>query len=180
MTRRRWIDVLLGAGLVGVVLGYMQLGWRPMARARAELRTRVEQTESEILRSEHFTAGVEDLQRYLAEFEEALAELDRRVPERVDENDLARDATLSLRAHDLHEEAVQPGPPRPLGAITAHSVTVKLVGPYDRVVRFLHDVEALPRYTRVTRLAIEPDVERAGDLRVEVDLTSYSIGGGEA
>lgn len=177
---RRMGNAVVGLTLAASIAGYLQLAWKPARAERAALAVRLDRVESEISRSEQFTAGVADLQRYLAEFEDALTSLDRMVPERIDEDDLIQDATTVLSDCGLREDSIRRGEPAPQDGVTAHSIHVVASGSYKDLVRFLFAVEALPRYTRVTEISIERAVDRPNMVRASLDVTSYSIRPGGA
>jgi len=175
---RRVADVIVGVVIVVSVAMYVQVVWKPIRAEQAGLSVRLSHIESEIRRGEQFTAGVDDLQRYLDEFEGALLNLDRMVPETIDEDDLIHDATVVLSECGLREDSIRRGEPSPEDGVTAHSINVVASGSYSDLIRFLYAVEALPRYTRVTKISIERALDREGTVRANLDLTSYSIRSG--
>lgn len=170
-------SLFVGVLVVGA-LGVTQFLIRPSYRKLAEKKARVQETKRDIARGTQFTSGLDQLELYLAEFQAALDELDRLVP--ADDNQSARMREVFDIASPLGIKAsgAQPEPPIPLGDLVALPIRFELVGPYEAIEKFLFDVEALPRHSRVTRCTIEPakDVATGTEVRAEIELTQYSLG----
>lgn len=167
--------VFLGALAVAGVL-FLQLIYRPAVELVEGKGRRLRTTQAEILKSEDFTRGLDDLERYLEEFQVAIADLDRLVPRRLDNDDRLREISSVISGCGLLADSIRPDPPVPIGSLTTHPLTVKVVGEYAQIVQFLFEAESLPRHTRVTQLAVEHSLGRPGVLGAEIELTSYSVG----
>lgn len=172
---RRVFDVAVAAFSLVAGFAYFQWVWKPIREDRREIAERIRRTMADIAKSEQYTRGKEELQRYLEEFEDALAQLDRLVPTHTDVHERVREGSALVQQCGLRDDAIIPKEPLENGAVTAHPVTFTLTGDYSGLMRFLFEAEALERYTRVTRLQVKPG-EREGELQIEVDLTSYTMG----
>lgn len=155
---------------------YLQLLYRPAVSEMEKLGRRVRTSHAEILKSEDFTRGLEDLELYLEEFETAINELDRLVPRRFDTDDRLREISSVVKGCGLRADSIRPDQPVPTGAITAHPLSVRVSGSFEQIGLFLHQAESLPRHTRVTNFSVEHSSERHGELAAEIELTSYSVG----
>ncbi|MFG0318159.1 MAG: type 4a pilus biogenesis protein PilO [Planctomycetota bacterium JB042] len=175
MNSRRASDLAYVAGLVLAGLTYVQLFYRPAAAEVESQSRRLRTTRAEICKSDDFTRGLDDLERYLSEFRDALAELDRLVPTSVDGDARLREIDAVVGACGLRSRSIRPDPAQPQGPVTAHPLTITVSGSYEQIVRFLFEVESLPRHTRATRITLEPELERDAPLRAQVELTSYSV-----
>ncbi|MBL8765741.1 MAG: type 4a pilus biogenesis protein PilO [Planctomycetes bacterium] len=164
----------LGVILVGAV-AWGVLGVRPIAERIASLERERDATRLSIARGDDFVRGLDDLQTYLTEFEQALADLDRLVPERVDATARLNEINAVAMRCGLRPSMVRPDQPQPRGAIIAHPITVRVSGDYEHLLRFIFDVESLPRHTRVTRLDVEAEPLGAGSVLAQLELTAYSI-----
>jgi Tfp pilus assembly protein PilO len=174
---RRTTDMLFLGGLVVLSAAFLQFVFRPALAAESALRTELMATRASISRADDFTRGLEDLERYLREFENALAALDELVPRRIDADERVREVSGVVTACGLAANSIRPDPGKPKGPIVQHPLTVKVTGDYASVLRFVSAVESLPRHTRATRLTLENDAGAPGPLRVEVELTAFSVGG---
>ncbi|MBI4880907.1 MAG: type 4a pilus biogenesis protein PilO, partial [Planctomycetes bacterium] len=159
--------------LAGVL--YLQLVHRPAVRGVDAKSRRLMSTQAEICKSDDFTRGLDDLERYLQEFEQALADLDRLVPGHIDSDDRVREITGVASRCGLSPTSIRPDQPVPRGSVMVHPLTVKVCGGYEQIVRFLFEAESLPRHTRVTQLTIEREPEAPARLLAEIELTSHSV-----
>ncbi|MFH0945825.1 MAG: type 4a pilus biogenesis protein PilO [Planctomycetota bacterium] len=166
-----FVGVLAVAGVL-----FLQFLYRPAVAEVEGKGRRLRTTQAEILKSEDFTRGLDDLERYLEEFQVAISDLDRLVPRRLDTDDRLREISSVISGCGLLADSIRPDPPLPKGSLTIHPLTVKVVGDYAQIVRFLFQAESLPRHTRVTQLAVEHSLGRPGVLGAEIELTSYSVG----
>lgn len=178
MNRRRLLDYGFVAALGAVGALHLRFIHRPAVREVAELGHRLNETRAEICRSEDFTRGLADLERYLKDFEDSLGELDRLVPEHGDGDDRVREIAAVVGRFGLSANSIRPDPAEPSGTVSAHPLTVKLSGGFAQLLAFLFEVERLPRHTRVTRLSLRSEVDRrgtGGTVAGEVELTAYSV-----
>lgn len=176
MIRGRAADVLYVVVLAAAGLLYMQLAYRPAKGDVDSKSRRLRTTRAEICKSDDFTRGLDDLERYLREFKEAIAQLDRLVPASIDGDARLREIDEVVRRCGLRSRSIRPDPPVPHGPVTAHPLTITVSGTYEQIVRFVFEVESLPRHTRATRISVEHELERDADLRAQIELTSFSVG----
>ncbi len=172
--RSRTTDYLFVGALAIAGVFFLQFVHRPAVRGVESKSRRLMATEAEICKSDDFTRGLDDLERYLQEFEQALADLDRLVPGHIDSDERVREITGVASRCGLAATSIRPDQPVPRGSVMVHPLTVKVCGGYEQIVRFLFEVESLPRHTRVTQLTIQREEETPGRLRAEIQLTSHS------
>lgn len=173
--RGRASDYIFLGGMFLVGLVFFKVFYQPAMKEVDMSSIRLRSTMAEISKSEDFTRGLEDLQKYLDEYEGAIADLDRLVPGRINRDARLREINDMVTSCDLRSRSIRPDPSVDLGNVTAHPLTIVISGSYEKIVRFLFEAESLPRYTRVTRMTVEPHREQAGMLVAEIELTSYSI-----
>lgn len=169
--------VIFGVILAGAV-AWGVFGVRPIAQRIATLERERDATRLSIARGDDFVRGLDDLQTYLSDFEQALADLDRLVPAQVDATARLNEINAVAMRCGLKPSMVRPDQPLPRGAIIAHPITVRVESDYEHLLRFVFDVESLPRHTRVTRLEVEADPARTGQVHAQLELTAYSIDSG--
>jgi len=179
--RGRTADIAFVAALVVIGGVYFQAIYRPAARSVRSQSLRLLTTRAEIVKSDDFTSGLEDLERYLREFQEAIADLDRLVPSHIDGDDRLREINGVVQACGLKSRSIRPDPAVPFGPVTAHPLTITVSGTYEQILGFLFQAEALPRLTRATQVSVEHDLEQSHALRAQIELTTFSVGadGGE-
>ncbi len=162
----------------GVLLGaswlYIQFVFLPKSAGLSDRLERLRTTQAQILKSDDYARGLEDLERCLDEFGEAIAELDRLVPDRLDGDLRLREISGVARECGLVARSIRPDAPVPKGAVVAHPLTVHVSGQYEQILRFLFAAESLARHTRVTLVTVEQE-DADGNLRAKVELTSYSV-----
>lgn len=172
--RTRPIDLAFGAALTLLGAAHFLLVYRPSVRRADSLAAEIQSINAEICRSEDFTRGLEDLERYLSDFEESLAALDRLVPEKFDSDERIRDVDRLARTLGLRTRSIRPDPPRREGSVTLHPMSLAVAGSFADVLRFVQAAESLPQLTRATSITIEP--ERGGRaLEAKLELTSFSL-----
>lgn len=166
-----FVSLLATAGLL-----YLQLVHLPSLKELKAQGRLLATTRAEILKSEDFIRGLDDLERYLREFEQAIADLDRLVPQRLDADDRLREISSLVLDCGLRADSIRPDAPHARGAVTSHPLSIKVSGSYAAVSRFLAAAESLPRHSRVTELTLQHSLEQKGALGAEIELTSYSVG----
>jgi Tfp pilus assembly protein PilO len=174
--RSRVSDYVFVGALAIAGLLFLQCFYRPAVLEVEDRGRRLRTTRAEILKSEDFIRGLQDLEQYLDEFKLAIADLDRLVPRRIDNDDRLREVSSVIRTCGLRADSIRPEAPAPTGPLTIHPLIVKVVGSYEQIVRFLFEAESLPRHTRITRLSIEHAPGRGAELAAEIVLTSFSVG----
>jgi Tfp pilus assembly protein PilO len=171
----RTTDALVFCAILVGAVAWGVLGVRPIAQRIAALERERDTTRLSIARGDDFVRGLDDLQTYLADFEQALADLDRLVPAQVDATARLNEINAVAMRCGLKPSMVRPDQPLPRGAIIAHPITVRVAGDYEHLLRFIFDVESLPRHTRVTRLDVAAEPTRSGVVDAQLELTAYSI-----
>jgi Tfp pilus assembly protein PilO len=154
---------------------YIQFVFLPASRALGSRVERLRSTQAKILKSDDYARGLDDLERYLVEFGDAIAELDRLVPERLDGDGRLREISRVAKECGLVARSIRPDAATLRGAVTAHPLTIHVTGRYEQVLRFLFAAESLARHTRVTLVTIEQDGDLPGALKAKIELTSYSV-----
>jgi Tfp pilus assembly protein PilO len=167
------IAALCGILAAGVAWGYF--GVRPIAKRISAIERDCSSTRLAIARGDDFVRGLDDLQSYLTDFEQALTDLDRLVPPQVDNTARLNEINTVAMQCGLSTSMVRPDSAQPRGAVTAHPITVSIEGDYEHLLRFIFDVESLPRHTRVTRLEMSVDPATGRDVDAKLELTAYSV-----
>jgi Tfp pilus assembly protein PilO len=170
-------DIAFALGMLAFALGVVQFVLRPTLAA---VRSREEQllaTSTDIVRSEDFTRGLDDLARHLADFEAELEVLDRLVPRSSDADTRVREVAALAERCGVRTSSIRPDPPIPRGSVIAHPLAVKVVGDYPSIERLLFELESSPRHSRVTQFVVERVDPGGGDAKIKADieLTAYSI-----
>ncbi len=187
MKSGRITDWLFATAVAGAGIAFFLAIYRPQLRSIDAIQRRIVNTRGEISRSESFMRGLEDLERYLRDFQESLAGLDRLVPAKTDADERFREIIAVADRCGLHDTNVRPDPALPFGSVVVHPLVVKVTGTFGEVQKFLFESEALQRHTRVTRFLVQhqepatPGAPQTAAVNAEIEITSYSIvaeGGG--
>lgn len=166
------------AALTAVVGLHLRFVLEPIRRDTRMLTNRLAAAEKDIRSGMLFSSGLEDVVQLLDDFEKAMLELDRLVPRQFDADQRIRQVSAVIKDCGLRDDSIRPDPPQSKGAIIAHPLTLKVAGEYSQLLRFLFLAEALPQFTRVTRLVVTRDDSGGRLVNAEIELTSFSTDGG--
>lgn len=182
--RRRLLRVVLLAALAAVPLAAYALVFKPRNEEIARAKTEIAEKEARLVGLRELTREIGDLGREIDARNAELARLSERLPDHESLDGLLKDVNRIAREAALTVRTVRGDRPVPAGPAREIPLHLVMEGGFLDFYRFLTELEALPRITRVRTLKVaalgdDPHASRAagpgsGDVRVELTLSVYA------
>lgn len=160
---------ILGLGMLGALLGFLLLGYRPATQRLATLKLEVESRRQELEQNQQKARNLLELTMEVARLESQVKTYDRQFPKQMELGHFIGDLTQIARQLAIQEWRYTPGAPKRNAAYYELPIQMQFQGDFLNVASFLRQMEDLQRLTRVNRVNIRSKGPGSGV--VEVDLT---------
>lgn len=173
----RWPLLFRVAAVVIIFFGVSALGiWQFVAKAEVLELERVELQEQELRASfeqkQQRAANFDAYRNQLAEIERDFGAMLRQLPGETEVDNLLEEISITALGAGLEERLFEPRPEVQQGFYAELPISLRYLGSYHELARFISDVAALPRIVTLHDIRISP-VSTDGDEEVlQLDVTA--------
>ncbi|MBC8868839.1 MAG: type 4a pilus biogenesis protein PilO [Planctomycetes bacterium] len=171
------------AGVFGILAIFalaIGIGYLPMHRQRDSI-------EESILTDMDFLAAESEietrharLKECLTESENLLADLQARVPDEPNESEFLGQLAKLAEESGVELGEYQPGATHEEGKFGKLEIHFMATGTYDQICRFVHGLDDMPRFFRVSSLEVALEDPQSEVYPLDVELLVYFSGNGES
>ncbi len=167
--RHDLITLLAVAGLVGLAAVAVYL---PQRRRLAQIDRQVRSQRSQLAQKQQKLSVVPDFARKVAQMRRQYADFDRKLPRGKDLGPFLGRLDNCLNRQQLAETKIRTGVPVRRAMYSAMPVQLDFRGRFLPLARFLDELEAMKRLTRIEELTIRTDGRR-DDLQIDLRMNIY-------
>jgi len=125
-------------------------------------------------------ARTKDLPGEIESLKKAIALLESRLPEEKEMDRVLQEIWEKAKANKLNVKSVRNGKAVQGPNYSEQPIKMEITGPfYPGFYKFLSDVEALPRLTKISEMKLEGDEKVVGSVKAELTMTIYFEANGE-
>jgi Tfp pilus assembly protein PilO len=125
-------------------------------------------------------ARTKDLPGEIESLKKAIALLESRLPEEKEMDRVLQEVWEKAKANKLTVKSIRNQKSVQGANYSEQPIKMELAGPfYPNFYKFLSDVEALPRLTKISEMKVEGDEKKIGEVKAELTMTIYFEANGE-
>lgn len=155
---------------VGLFYAFWSYVYTPRQEALAEERDRLERLETRNRAAQVRALQKERLEQQAAVYERYVRRLEELVPAAEEVPALIRDITAEARRLDVDLNLIEPQADVPEGPYTRQSYSMRVIGEYHDVGRFLTSVASLPRIITPVELTVSSYNDNQGLMEYEAPV----------
>ncbi|OHB66051.1 MAG: hypothetical protein A2Y77_07160 [Planctomycetes bacterium RBG_13_62_9] len=165
--------------LVGVALGGYQYMIKPANVHLAEARQRVEGKRAKLTEFEEATAKADDLNKQLAQLEEAIHFFESKLPPTSEIHKVLEQVTVVAQRQGLQPKTIRTLMPKDNTGYVEQPLEMKWVGDFNSFYSFLLEIEKLPRIMKLRQLNLRkeggPDGEVGADFVLSIFFQNEAV-----
>jgi Tfp pilus assembly protein PilO len=154
--------------LVGVAAAGYQYMIKPANQHLAEAKQRVEGKRAKLAEFEEATAKADDLNKQLAQLEEAIRFFEGKLPPTSEVHKVLEQVTVIAQKQGLRPKTIRALVPKDSSGYVEQPLEMKWVGNFNSFYSFLLEMEKLPRIMKLRQLRLEK--EKGDDAEVGADF----------
>jgi type IV pilus assembly protein PilO len=174
---RTLIFVLL---LLAMPIAAYQLMFKPLNEQKVKAIQETEQKEKKLQDLAGAMARTKDLPAEIESLKKAISLLESRLPEEKEMDRVLQEIWEKAKANKLNVKSVRNAKAVQGSAYSEQPIRMVIEGPfYPGFFKFLSDVEALPRLTKINEMKITADEKSNGAITADLTMTIYFEANGE-
>jgi type IV pilus assembly protein PilO len=166
-------EIVLVSVLLAMLAGsYFFIFKKTDARRHAlEVETRQQQQTLEAVRQA--TAGIDDLNRKIAEMQKQILFFQSRLPAEREVDKILKEVWQMASANNLGSQTIKTLTPFHHPSYTEQPIEMTLSGNFEGFYSFLQQLERLDRITRITQMKLQRIDAQAGQMQADVTLSIF-------
>jgi len=171
------------AGVFGVLAIFalgIGIGYLPIHRQRNSIEESISTDMDFLAAGSEIESRHARLKECLTESENLLADLQARVPDEPHESEFLGQLAKLAGESGLNLEKFRPGATHEEGKFGKLEIHFSATGTYDQICRFVHGLDEMPRFCRVSSLKVAPEDPQSEVYPLDVELLVYFSGNGES
>jgi type IV pilus assembly protein PilO len=161
----------------------LSFSYRSRAKVIAERRDERDKLDKDVKRARASATRLAELRRESADLEVRWHEVEARLPTDLDAKELMSDITRLGTRESLQFLLVEPQGERSLDFCTEVPFSVRVLGYYNQLGRFLADLDNMPRVLKLSGLRLVQNPKAKDDktqppLIAELEVSTFILGGG--
>ncbi|MDP7030337.1 MAG: type 4a pilus biogenesis protein PilO [Phycisphaerales bacterium] len=148
-------QVVFFAVLLGIPLGAWYMIFRPQNKDISEAMQDIASRQRQLDRVAQLAERIPDLESALETGEQLVAQVEAQLPKRRDVEGVLESIWQMAERNGMQVRSVKTQAAVPSSVYMELPLDVTMDGPFEGFYRFLLELEALPRITRVSRMAIQ-------------------------
>ncbi len=156
---RKLVFFVLLAGVAGA--GYLYM-IKPANQHLSEARQRLDGKRAKLTEFEEATAKADDLNKQLAQLEEAIRFFESKLPPTSEIHKVLEQVTVVAQKQGLKPKTIRTLVPKDNNGYVEQPLEMKWVGDFNSFYSFLLEIEKLPRIMKLKQLNLEKERESTG------------------
>ncbi|MGH7214944.1 MAG: type 4a pilus biogenesis protein PilO [Tepidisphaeraceae bacterium] len=140
---------------------------------RAQLGEEVKAKRAALTNLNHATAGIEDLNRKIAELQQAIEFFESKLPQEKEIDKILKEVWQMAEANSLQTKTVRTLRAERGSNYSEQPIQMSLSGDFNGYYLFLQQLEKLSRITRVTNMKLEKINGRDGEMQAQMTLSIF-------
>ena len=159
--------------LIGVAGAGYQYMIRPANQHLAEAKQRVEGKLAKLSEFEDATAKAEDLNKQLAQLQEAIRFFESKLPPTDEIHKVLEQVTVIAQKQGLRPKTIRTLQPKDNSGYVEQPLKMKWVGDFNSFYSFLLEIEKLPRIMKLRQLDLAKENTEEGKVAAEFILSIF-------
>jgi len=160
-----------------LIVGLAVIGYRymiePANKHLAEAKARVDTKLAKLAEYEKATAAAKNLNKQLAQLEEAIAFFESRLPPKSKIHEVLEQVTVIAQKEGLKPKTIRTLAKKDNSGYIEQPLRMELVGNFKAFYSFLLEMEKLPRIMKVRELDIEKDTGDEGQIAADFVVSIF-------
>src|SRR5262245_13053545 len=174
---------IAGAGYYYFVSDTLSFSYRSRSKIVAEKKESRDKLTSEVKKARAGAERLAELQKESAQLEESWQQVEARLPAELDSKELMSEMTSLGTRESLQFLLLEPQAARPLDFCQEVPYSVRVLGYYHQLGRFLADLDNQPRILKLSGLRVvqnpkSKDDKEEAPIIAELEISTYVLGGG--
>lgn len=119
------------------------------------------------------TAGIEDLNRKIADLQKAIDYFDSKLPQEREFDTILKEVSEMAEHNSLQTKTVRTLKAERGPLYSEQPIQMSLSGDFGNFYQFLLEMEKLPRITRVTQMSLQKISDRDGEMQASMTLSIF-------
>jgi type IV pilus assembly protein PilO len=159
--------------LVAVALGGYQYMIKPANQHLAEAKQRVDGKRAKLAEFEEATAKADDLNKQLAQLEEAIRFFESKLPPTSEIHKVLEQVTVVAQKQGLKPKTIRTLVPKDNSGYVEQPLEMRWVGDFNSFYSFLLEIEKLPRIMKLRQLNLQKEGNGEGQVGADFILSIF-------
>ncbi|MBN1506099.1 MAG: type 4a pilus biogenesis protein PilO [Sedimentisphaerales bacterium] len=159
--------------LVGVAAAGYQYMIKPANQHLAEAKQRVDGKRAKLAEFEEATAKADDLNKQLAQLEEAIRFFESKLPPTSEVHKVLEQVTVVAQKQGLKPKTIRTLVPKDNSGYVEQPLEMKWVGDFNSFYSFLLEIEKLPRIMKLRQLNLQKQNDNEGQVGADFILSVF-------
>ena len=174
-------EIILVAVLLAMLGGSYVFLFQKANVKRQALQAETRQEEQTLETVRQATAGIDDMNRKIAEMQKQIAFFQSRLPAEREVDKILKEVWQMAGANNLSTQTVKTQPSVHNDNYSEQPIEMNLSGNFDGFYSFLQQLERLDRITRITQMKLQRIDNQNGQMQAEITLSIFfTPSGGES
>ncbi len=167
------VQMVFVLGLAAMIGCAWQFGVRRMNARTAETRQATEAKGRDLENLRRATAGIEDLNRKIDEFQKAIEFFESKLPAEKEVDKILQEVWQMAEANSLQTRTVKTLKSEAAANYSEQPIQMSLSGDFNGFYAFLLQLEKLPRITRLNQMKLEKIDGHDGEMKAQLTLSIF-------
>ena len=140
---------------------------------RAALTADIEQKQAALSNLRQATAGIDDLNRKIADLQQAITFFESKLPQEKEVDKILKEVWQMAEANALQTRTIKTLKSERSSSYSEQPIQMSLAGDFNGFYAFLLQLEKLPRITRVTQMSLEKISDPDGEMQAQMTLSIF-------
>ena len=166
-------EILFVSVMVGLLACTYLFVFKKSNANRISLRQDMETKKQMLANLQRSTAGIDDLDRRLAELQQAIIFFEGKLPQEKEIDKILREVSQIAEANSLQTKMVKTLKSERGPNYSEQPIQLHLAGDFYGFYAFLQQLEKLPRITRITHMNLQKISDREGQMQARLTLSIF-------
>lgn len=160
----------------GVLVAMLACSFLVFRQANQKREQRMADIDSKVKALEHLrsaTAGIDDLNRKVAELEQAITFFESRLPAEKEIDKILKEVWQLAEANSLETRTIKTQRAEKSAHYSEQPIVLNFAGDFNGFYAFLLQLEKLPRITRIHQMNLQKISDREGEMQAQMTLCIF-------